>query len=408
MIDELEELRRSNPTSPEALVKAVAIDRQELMDALAADSDEQQPRLRILGGRSRRSATRVGYVGAMVAAAAAFIGIVVIGGEDPPGDLDAVEVEVADENSGPAPLVIESPDEERSSDAPTADGATSTTTGIVPSEGAEQDGSATESDGDGPAVTTPEQTTSSVTNPDEGPPSPPIEGPFDSSIDLLVLHYDHAHLDDGHAAVAALEIATSFGLQPLVVAGTYPSGYEGHVNDFEPVMRAAWGDRWVDAHVDRLGALTSSADRWLATVDAGGRVWVAEGGVSDFTADVVREIQRQRPDLDTRTAVHVVQHSDRNETQSAPESISFLKANVDYERIADGNGTNDTANLNMESGEFEAAALTGQHASSWSAAFEYLPADNLDFSDTVEVLHILGVGIDEVADPDDFANRFMG
>ena len=32
---------------------------------------------------------------------------------------------------------------------------------------------------------------------------------------------------------------------------------------------------------------------------------------------------------------------------------------------------------------------------------------DLDFSDTVEVLHILGVGVDSVANPDDFAARFM-
>ncbi len=76
-------------------------------------------------------------------------------------------------------------------------------------------------------------------------------------------------------------------------------------------------------------------------------------------------------------------------------------------RIDDGNGANDTADLNRSSSAFETAALAGRRGAGWSAAFGHLPASELDFSDTVEVLYILGVGIDEVADPDGFAKRFL-
>lgn len=75
----------------------------------------------------------------------------------------------------------------------------------------------------------------------------------------------------GLYSVAALEIATAFDLQPHVVSGTYSNEFDGYVHDFEPVMRAAWGDRWLDAHVDRSSALSRTVERWLVTVDAGGR-----------------------------------------------------------------------------------------------------------------------------------------
>jgi hypothetical protein len=50
-------------------------------------------------------------------------------------------------------------------------------------------------------------------------------------------------------------------------------------------------------------------------------------------------------------------------------------------------------------------------ADRWLAAIDtgggYLSAQSLDFSDTVTVLHIIGVGTDVVADADDFATAFM-
>ena len=97
----------------------------------------------------------------------------------------------------------------------------------------------------------------------------------------------------------------------------------------------------------------------------------------------------------------------RSGSTSAPANLAFLKAETTYVRIDDDNGSNETANLNQPSEAFVARALAGPNSANWSIAFQYLPAEQLDFSDTVEVLHILGVGTDEVADPDDFADRFM-
>jgi hypothetical protein len=94
---------------------------------------------------------------------------------------------------------------------------------------------------------------------------------------------------------------------------------------------------------------------------------VAEGGVSHFTADVVREIQRQRREIDTAATTHVVQHNDRNEEHSKPENQRFVEANTASERIDDGNAANGTADLNRSSAVFEAAARSGRHRGGRSA-----------------------------------------
>lgn len=155
-------------------------------------------------------------------------------------------------------------------------------------------------------------------------------------------------------------------------------------------------------------AVRRSADVWLTTIDAGGRVWVADGGASDFTAEVVQELRQRRADLDTIATVRVVQHNGSNEAATGAVDLQVLQDTTTYQRIEDGNDANATADLNRPSDGFEAAALAGPHGAGWAAAFAALPATELDFSDTVEVLHILGVGLDEVADTDDFARRFLG
>jgi hypothetical protein len=49
--------------------------------------------------------------------------------------------------------------------------------------------------------------------------------------------------------------------------------------------------------------------RWLAVLEAGGDVWVKEGGQSDITADVVRKIKEEASDLDMDKRIHAIQHS---------------------------------------------------------------------------------------------------
>lgn len=263
------------------------------------------------------------------------------------------------------------------------------------------------------ASTAPATTVSpTTTDPEVGVGDEPIpvsdaSQPFDPTVDLLVVTFDFANSDDGHASAATRELATNLDLEPLVIAGTPTLDATGIAQEYTELMSAVWGTDWLDAGIDRSGAVTQTADRWLMTIDGGGVVRVAEGGVSDFTAEVVREVQRRRPALDTTSAINVVHHNGRNEDETRPADLDAVRADTTYVRIDDGNSANDTADLTGASAAFESAALAGPHRDGWLVAFDHRPADSLDFSDTVTVLHIIGVGLDDVADVDTFTFNFM-
>ena len=241
--------------------------------------------------------------------------------------------------------------------------------------------------------------------------------------DLLVLMYDNcSDPDDGHAAAAAkAAIAGTGAPAPWIVNGTCGANLESQFNTrSRALMDAVWGGSWLDASVDRAGAVSASADAWAAALANGRDVWIAEGGPSDVTAEIVREIGARYPSLDTGR-LRVVQHSAWNERHTAPANLAFVRAATDYLKIDDGNfGGNGTADLNPTGGDFDRltgpfveTAAGGPFAGEWRAAFEYLPPGcpgrtevcKLDFSDTAELLYILG---DETTrDVASFAARYL-
>ena len=223
---------------------------------------------------------------------------------------------------------------------------------------------------------------------------------FESVKDLISLHYDHApDKDDGQSAASDRTILESlYGVEwirshVIPVSGTYGENKKTFNPESDAVMDAAWNDcgGWLSAHDDWDATGDQVTKRWLAVIEAGGNVWVKEGGQSDFTADVVRNIQQRLPDLDTTERIHVVQHSDWNEMTTTEEALAYTKANTDYVRISDAN-----AYLNIKGGDAAfAQAATGHSVFGpvWKAAFAYYdPNDRLDFSDTGELLHIQGIG----------------
>ncbi len=261
------------------------------------------------------------------------------------------------------------------------------------------------------ATTTTTRPTTTTTRPTTSTTRPVVNnGPFNASRDLLVLHYDHApDRDDGHATVAAREIVHDFGISPLVVGGTYGENRNQYDDKSEGVMDATWGSGgWLNAHTNWNGAVATEASRWESVLRAGGDVWVAEGGQSDLTADVMRRVAQSLPSVDLGSRVHVVQHSNWNQRYTTDADLDYVRNNSDYIKIADGNLANSTADLSGKNASFVSAARNGRFASAWNVAFAYLdPNHKLDFSDTVEVLHIVGVGTDQVADVGDFADYFI-
>jgi len=226
------------------------------------------------------------------------------------------------------------------------------------------------------------------------------ERAFDPERDLISLHYDHApDKDDGHSAAADRTVLeTIYGKQwlpehVLPVSGAYGKNKHRFNEKSDAVMEATWAERggWLSAHEDWDGTVDAVAQRWAKRLEAGGDIWVKDGGQSDLTADVVRKLKAEMPDLDATKRIHVVQHSDWNENQTTDEDLAYTKQQSDYIRIKDANRY-----LNKKGGDdrFEKSAASHPvFGKSWQAAFEYYDPDHrLDFSDTGELLHILGLG----------------
>lgn len=234
---------------------------------------------------------------------------------------------------------------------------------------------------------------------------------FDPAVDLLSLHYDHApDKDDGQSAAADITVLESmFGKQwignhVVAVSGAYGLNASTFNDSSDAVMDVVFGaDGWLNAHVDPAGVAQQLVQRFQQVIGAGGDIWIKEGGQSDLTARVIRQLREQTPNLETTRRIHVVQHSDWNERQTTPADLAYVQQRTNYIRIPDAN-----VHLNREHGnaQFETAAVSHPvFGDLWRAAFAYYsPRERLDFSDTGELLHLLGVG---QLDFDGFRQRFL-
>ena len=235
---------------------------------------------------------------------------------------------------------------------------------------------------------------------------------FDPEKDLIALHYDHApDRDDGQSAAADRTLLQSlYGKDwiadhVVAVSGAYGTNAESFKPESRAVMDACWNDcgGWLDAHADRDEAVKKMTARWSAALKAGGDIWVKEGGQSDLTAAVVANINRDFRKLRTRKRVHVVQHGSWNERHTTASALAFVKENTNYIRIRNANHY-----LKLEGGDRsfeEAARKHPAFGKAWKAAFDYYdPEKRLDFSDTGELMHLLGLG--EIGF-DEFQKRYL-
>ncbi len=236
-------------------------------------------------------------------------------------------------------------------------------------------------------------------------PSTPSLGRLNNG-DLLALHYDNCpDRDDGHAMAAGYTITQRLNIVPFVVNGTCGNLIRDKYQSGSASVVAATFNNALNAQLNRVQSVSRAATAWASVLSNGKDVWVAEGGPSDFTAEVLRELKSRYPGLN-RKRVHVVQHSNWNEEMTTNAGLAFVRSVADYTRIQSGNSLNRTANLNQKSNFFVSRARQSRFASAWNAAFDYLdPNRRLDFSDTVILLHILNeISIRSV---DDFARRYF-
>lgn len=295
---------------------------------------------------------------------------------------------------------------------PTDDGQWICSSGVI---GSSAPGGTTDSDNPPPSEPEPLDPAPTDPPPTNPTPAPPVPGASIGKVDtndLVALHYDNCpDRDDGHALAAGKSVVVRTGLpNVMVVNGTCGDNIRGsYQSSSEVVAQAVWGNQWLDYFNDREATIQISAQRWADVLSNDGDVWVAEGGPSDFTANVIRSIRSQFPSLNLKR-VHVVQHSSGNnfnEAQTSSSNIELIKRIADYITIPNGNGGgNGSAGLRNNSSFFVETARQSEFSNEWNAAFDYLnPNERLDFSDTVELLYM--INDTDTQNVDDFARRYL-
>lgn len=235
-------------------------------------------------------------------------------------------------------------------------------------------------------------------------------GQFNPDRDLFLPQFDSkTDVDDLHSVAGVATILRDPRFSDVkyhAVAGAYGI-QDGLYVPSPELFKLAFGNRWSDAHNNREQALAEVSKRAAETLSKGGRVWVAEAGQSDFTADWLKIVRERLPSMDSQKQVHVVQHSDWNESVTSPESLVYVKQHANYVKIPDGNETdNGTPGLRIESGAYWQIALgSAQSGETWNLARKLAMKYNgregrynntavetggMDFSDVSETLWIFG------------------
>lgn len=235
-------------------------------------------------------------------------------------------------------------------------------------------------------------------------------GQFNADRDLFLPQFDSkTDVDDLHsvAGVATMLRDPRFSrVDFLAVAGAYGI-QDGLYVPSPELFKLAFGTRWSDAHNNREQALAEVSKRVAETLSKGGHVWVAEAGQSDFTADWLKIVRERLPTMNRKKLVHVVQHSDWNESVTSPESLAYVKQHANYLKIPDGNETdNGTPGLRTESGAaWEIALGSPRSGDTWNLARKLAMKYNgqegrynntaverggMDFSDVSEACWIFG------------------
>jgi hypothetical protein len=243
-----------------------------------------------------------------------------------------------------------------------------------------------------------------------GPPITTQIGQFRVESDLLLAHFDcKTDVDDVHsiAGVATMLADPRFrDVTYHAVAGTYGT-QDGEYVPANELFEAAFAGHWSDAHSEYDGALKEVTRLVSDTLEKGGDIWIAEAGQSDFSADLIRTVKKTLPDIETTKRIHVVQHSDWNENNTASDNLSFVKENTHYHKIPDGNivGNGSPGFKSDEMPKWRDAIHDGRLLRIWEMALEIADRYNgkdgrynnpavagggMDFSDVSEACWIFG------------------
>ena len=249
-------------------------------------------------------------------------------------------------------------------------------------------------------------------------------GHFNVEKDLLLVQFDcKTDVDDlqSAAALATLMSDTEFSkIHYHAVAGTYGIQKGLYVPPNE-LFQLAFGDKWTDAHANFKGAVEQVKVIVKSTLANQGDIWIADAGQSDFSAELIKAIQSDLPEINISQRIHVVQHSDWNEEVTSPGNLEFLKKTIDYLKIPDGNvvGNGSPGFRSPEYTQWKNKIKNPELIQIWQLAIdlsnkyngkegryknEAILAGGLDFSDLSEVCWILG--IQDIKDTEQFFNLY--
>ena len=240
---------------------------------------------------------------------------------------------------------------------------------------------------------------------------------------ILIAHDSGPDTDDMQAIVANRMIMDAYPEVSFIMIGatqghawtTPTAGSETHTQSLFP--------DWINAKASTSGttsfdgtSVIAVADRIEQTLDNGGTVHIAEGGPSDFTAEVIRLLQSRGVSATNLKRIRVVQHSAGktawNEQQTSSSNIALVKSVSTWVPIANGNvGGNATADFQEPASSamcrrFMSSASATQYASEWAWAYSKIDdARKCDQSDSVELLYILNETSTKTFDQ--FSSRYM-
>lgn len=247
---------------------------------------------------------------------------------------------------------------------------------------------------------------------------------FNKEKDLLLAQFDcKTDVDDLHSVAAFITLMSDANFSKInyhAVAGTYGI-QEGLYVPPNDLFQLAFGDNWTDAHTNSETAVERVKEKIKITLGNHGDIWIADAGQSDFTAQLIKAVQADLPEINLKQRIHVVQHSDWNEEVTSPESLKFVMKNADYQKIPDGNAVgNGTPGFRSPEYTLWKDKITNPKLIEiWQLALdlsnkyngkegrynnEAIMAGGLDFSDLSEVCWILG--IQDIKDTEQFFNRY--
>ncbi len=236
------------------------------------------------------------------------------------------------------------------------------------------------------------------------------EAKFNKENDLLLLNFDlKTDVDDAHT-IAALDLILQSNefknINYYAISGTY--GIQaGLYVPADELFNIVFKQKWTDAHQYRQTSINKTVKKINQTLTAGGRIWIAEAGQSDFTQELIEALTEYGIKY-TKDQILVVQHATWNEKETSVDGLAFVKAHTTYIKIEDGNkennGTPGFNNKDYSVKDLENKNLISSQA--WTEANRVSTKYNgvngrynnqaiadggADFSDLVEITYILGI-----------------